>query len=166
MNCTLVFSADFHPSFSLLNILVLCVINFYTYFEIIIHFRNRLLRQKKQYESQADNLRNQSFNMEQTNMATQTLKDTKDTVNAMKSGVKAMKKEFKNVNIEQIEDMQDELADMLEDANEVQVTLVYGMDSLPDPTLSTLLPESPDHRAASNGYCKEVSPLLLGKAVT
>ena len=70
-------------------------------------------------------------------MATQTLKDTKDTVNAMKSGVKAMKKEFKNVNIEQIEDMQDELADMLEDANEVQVTSV--MDSLPDPTLSTLL---------------------------
>ena len=99
-------------------------------------------------------------------MATQTLKDTKDTVNAMKSGVKAMKKEFKNVNIEQIEDMQDELADMLEDANEVQVTLVYGMDSLPDPTLSTLLPESPDHRAASNGYCKEVSPLLLGKVAT
>ena len=113
--------------------------NFYTYFKIIIRFCNRLLRQKKQYESQADNLRNQSFNMEQTNMATQTLKDTKDTVNAMKSGVKAMKKEFKNVNIEQIEDMQDELADMLEDANEVQVTLVYGMDSLPDPTLSTLL---------------------------
>ena len=57
------------------------------------------------------------------------MKDTKDTVNAMKSGVKAMKKEFKNVNIEQIEDMQDELADMLEDANEVQVTPVSGMDS-------------------------------------
>ena len=55
-------------------------------------------------------------------MATQTLKDTKDTVNAMKSGVKAMKKEFKNVNVEDIEDMQDELADMLEDANEVQVS--------------------------------------------
>lgn len=62
--------------------------------------------------------------MEQTNMATQTLKDTKDTVNAMKQGVKAMKKEFKNVNIEQIEDMQDELGDMLEDANEVQVRYV------------------------------------------
>ena len=125
-----------------------------------------MLRQKKQYESQADNLRNQSFNMEQTNMATQTLKDTKDTVNAMKSGVKAMKKEFKNVNIEQIEDMQDELADMLEDANEVQVTPVYSIDSLPDPTLSTSSPESLDHSAASNSYCKEVSPLLLAKVAT
>ena len=63
----------------------------------------RLLKQKKQYEAQAENMRNQSFNMEQTLMATQTLKDTKTTVNAMKMGVKEMKKEFKNVNIEQIE---------------------------------------------------------------
>ena len=116
----------------------MCMINWLVLYVFkCIHFWNRLLRQKKQYESQADNLRNQSFNMEQTNMATQTLKDTKDTVNAMKSGVKAMKKEFKNVNIEQIEDMQDELADMLEDANEVQVSKTPVMDSLPDPTLST-----------------------------
>ena len=54
----------------------------------------RLLKQKKQYEAQAENMRNQSFNMEQTLMATQTLKDTKTTVNAMKLGVKEMKKEF------------------------------------------------------------------------
>ena len=66
----------------------------------------RVLKQKKQYESQSENLRNQSFNMEQTNYATQSLKDTKTTVNAMKMGVKEMKKEFKNVNIEQIEDLQ------------------------------------------------------------
>ena len=63
----------------------------------------RLLKQKKQYESQAENMRNQSFNMEQTLMATQTLKDTKTTMDAMKVGVKEMKKEFKNVNIEKIE---------------------------------------------------------------
>ena len=56
--------------------------------------------------------------MEQTNMATQTLKDTKDTVNAMKSGVKAMKKEFKNVNI--IEVGGDVLAEMMDDFNEFQ----------------------------------------------
>ena len=63
----------------------------------------RLLKQKKQYESQAENMRNQSFNMEQTLMATQTLKDTKTTMDAMKVGVKEMKKEFKNVNIDEIE---------------------------------------------------------------
>merc|ERR1719474_275540 len=101
----------------------------------------RLLKQKKQYESQVDNLRNQAFNMEQTNMATQTLKDTKDTVNAMKLGVKAMKKEFKNVNIEQIEDMQDELADMLEDADEVQEVMgrAYGVPDIDEDDLEAEL---------------------------
>lgn len=43
----------------------------------------RVLKQKKQYESQADNLRNQSFNMEQTNFAVQSVKDTKATVNEL-----------------------------------------------------------------------------------
>ena len=41
----------------------------------------------------------------------------------MKAGVKDMKREFKNVNIDQIEDLQDDLADMLEEANEVQEAL-------------------------------------------
>ncbi len=74
----------------------------------------RILKQKKQYESQSDNLRNQSFNMEQTNYATQSLKDTKSTVTAMKTSVKEMKKEFKNVNIDQIE-VYFEILDRLQD---------------------------------------------------
>ena len=57
------------------------------------------------------------------NYSTQMLKDTKTTVNAMKVGVKEMKKEFKNINIDQIEDMQDELGDMMEEANEIQESL-------------------------------------------
>ncbi|CAB4026706.1 charged multivesicular body 5-like, partial [Paramuricea clavata] len=63
----------------------------------------RVLKQKKMYESQLENLRQQSFNMEQTNYATQTLKDTKTTVDAMKTGLKEMKKEYKKVDIDQIE---------------------------------------------------------------
>eukprot|EP00088_Acartia_fossae_P013536 TRINITY_DN17144_c0_g1_i1.p1 TRINITY_DN17144_c0_g1~~TRINITY_DN17144_c0_g1_i1.p1 ORF type:complete len:223 (+),score=77.08 TRINITY_DN17144_c0_g1_i1:61-729(+) len=101
----------------------------------------RVLKQKKQYESQADNLRNQSFNMEQVNYSTQMLKDTKVTVNAMKTGVKEMKKEFKNVNIDQIEDLQDDLADMLEEANEVQEALgrSYGMPDVDEDELEAEL---------------------------
>lgn len=55
------------------------------------------------YEQQLENLRNQSFNMEQANYATQTLKDTQATVAAMKDGVTQMKKEFKKINIDSIE---------------------------------------------------------------
>ena len=55
------------------------------------------------YESQSDNLRQQAFNMEQANYATQSLKDTHATVVAMKAGVKQMQKEFKKINISQID---------------------------------------------------------------
>ena len=55
------------------------------------------------YEQQLEGLRNQSFNMEQTNFATQQLKDTKTTVDAMKLGVKEMKREYKKVDIGKIE---------------------------------------------------------------
>lgn len=40
----------------------------------------RVLKQKRHYEAQLDGIRQQSFNMEQTNYATQQLKDTKTTV--------------------------------------------------------------------------------------
>ena len=61
------------------------------------------LQQNYRYEQQLDNLRAQSFNMEQANYATQTLKDTHATVAAMKDGVTQMKKEFKKINIDTIE---------------------------------------------------------------
>jgi len=83
----------------------------------------RVLKQRKQYEQQMDNLRNQSFNMEQANYAAQMLKDTQSTVVAMRDASKSMKKEFKKINIDQIDDLQDELADMLEQADEVQEAL-------------------------------------------
>ena len=63
----------------------------------------RVLKQKRMYENQLEGLRNQSFNMEQANFATQQLKDTKTTVDAMKLGVKEMKKEYKKVDIGKIE---------------------------------------------------------------
>ncbi|XP_044259974.1 charged multivesicular body protein 5 [Tribolium madens] len=83
----------------------------------------RILKQKKMYEQQLDNLRGQSFNMEQANYAHQALKDTHTTVVAMKDGMKQMKKEFKKINIDDIDDVQDEMADLMEQADEVQEAL-------------------------------------------
>jgi len=101
----------------------------------------RVLKQKKMYESQSDNLRSQAFNMEQANYTVQTLKDTKTTVNAMKMGAKEMKKEFKKINIDEIEDIQDEMADMLEQADEVQEALgrSYGTPELDEDDLQAEL---------------------------
>ncbi|KAI3382379.1 hypothetical protein SNEBB_001755 [Seison nebaliae] len=86
----------------------------------------RILRQKKMYESQRDQLMQQSFNIEQQNFAIQTVKDTKTTVDAMKYGMKEMKKGYKGLNLDKIEDMQDDIQELMEQANEVQE--VMGRD--------------------------------------
>uniref|UniRef100_A0A2K6U023 Charged multivesicular body protein 5 n=1 Tax=Saimiri boliviensis boliviensis TaxID=39432 RepID=A0A2K6U023_SAIBB len=58
-------------------------------------------------------------------------------VDAMKLGVKEMKKAYKQVKIDQIEDLQDQLEDMMEDANEIQEALSrsYGTPELDEDDL-------------------------------
>merc|ERR1719201_2430852 len=70
-----------------------------------------ILKQKKMYEGQKDNLMNQQFNMEQIMFAQEGLKETADTVAAMKDANKALKKQFKAVNLDQVDDLQDDMAD-------------------------------------------------------
>ena len=51
-----------------------------------------------------------------------------------------MKKEFKHINIDQVEDLQDELGDMMEEANEIQEVMgrQYGMPDLDEVSCVTL----------------------------
>jgi len=83
----------------------------------------RILKQKKMYEQQREKLMNQSFNMEQTNFASQTMQDTVTTIGAMKTAQQTMSKQFKDVSIDEIEDLQDDMTDLLETANEIQDSL-------------------------------------------
>jgi charged multivesicular body protein 5 len=101
----------------------------------------RVLKQKKVYEAQRENLSNQSFNIEQQNMAIQSVKDTKTTVSAMKMGLKEMKKEYKKININDIENIQDDMEDMLEQANEIQDVMgrTYGMPDVDEDDLEAEL---------------------------
>ncbi|KAJ1822874.1 Vacuolar protein-sorting-associated protein 60 [Coemansia sp. RSA 2599] len=80
----------------------------------------RVLQQKKMYESQRDQLMQQSFNMESTVFATENIKNTLSSVQAMQDANRAMKKQYKNIDVDRIYDIQDEMADLLEQANEVQ----------------------------------------------
>ncbi|OWF41118.1 charged multivesicular body protein 5-like isoform X2 [Mizuhopecten yessoensis] len=101
----------------------------------------RVLKQKKTYENQRDNLMQQGFNIEQQSYAIQSLKDTKTTVDAMKIGVKQFKKEYKHVNIDKIEDLQDELEDLTEQSSEIQEIMgrSYGMPEVDDDELEAEL---------------------------
>ena len=121
----------------------------------------RVLKQKKQYEQQRENLQQQSFNLDQTNFATQMLIETKSTVDAMKAGVKQMKQEYKNVNISEIEDLQDDLQDMMADANEVQEALgrSYGVPDVDESELEAELEALGDElqRDADTSFLDEVT---------
>lgn len=46
----------------------------------------RVLKQKRMYENQRDSMMQQSFNLEQSNFAVESLKDTKATVRTAKDG--------------------------------------------------------------------------------
>ncbi|TNN16505.1 Charged multivesicular body protein isoform 1 [Schistosoma japonicum] len=79
-----------------------------------------ILKQKKVYENQKEQLSNQSFNIEQTNFAIQTVRDSKSTVDAMKIGAKELKTEMKRIDLNNVEDLHDDLADLLASTDELQ----------------------------------------------
>jgi len=100
-----------------------------------------ILKQKKMYESQKEKTMQQQFNMEQIMFAQDGLKETADTVSAMKDANKSLKKQFKAINISQVEDLQDDMEDLLEQAEEVQSTLgrSYNTDDIDEADLEAEL---------------------------
>ena len=83
----------------------------------------RVLQQRKVYESQLEQLQQQTFNMEQAVMTTENLSNTMATVDAMKAANKQMKKQYGKIDIDKIDTIQDDMQDLIESANEVQETL-------------------------------------------
>lgn len=91
----------------------------------------KVLRQRKQVEAQKDQLESQTWNMEQASMTQDNLRNTMVTIDAMKTANKELKKQYGKVNIDKIEDMQDEMAELLDTADELQDTMSRNY-SLPE----------------------------------
>jgi len=89
----------------------------------------RILKQKRMYEGQKDQLDQQTFNMEQSNFAIQGMKDNQITVAAMKDGLKTMQREYKKLDINKIDKMQDDMEDMLDMNNDIQEALSRQYDT-------------------------------------
>lgn len=83
----------------------------------------RVLKQKKLYEGQIGQLQQQTFNMEQASLTTDNLRNTMATVDAMKTANKELKKQYGKIDIDKIEQMQYEMEDLIEQANEVQESM-------------------------------------------
>ena len=88
----------------------------------------KLLQRRKQLEAQRDQLEQQSFNMEQADMMTTNLKNVMTTVDAMKTTNKTLKQQYGKIDIDKIERMQDEMAELMEVGNEIQESLGRAYD--------------------------------------
>ncbi|KAI1262395.1 putative SNF7 family protein [Xylariaceae sp. FL1019] len=91
----------------------------------------KVLQRRKQYESQRDQLQSQVWNMEQAQTMQDNLSGVMTTVDAMKTTQKELKKQYGKVDLDKIERMQDEMADLLDVGNEIQETLSRGYE-VPD----------------------------------
>eukprot|EP00002_Diphylleia_rotans_P007845 TRINITY_DN17525_c0_g1_i1.p1 TRINITY_DN17525_c0_g1~~TRINITY_DN17525_c0_g1_i1.p1 ORF type:complete len:222 (-),score=70.68 TRINITY_DN17525_c0_g1_i1:311-976(-) len=87
------------------------------------------LKQKKMYEQQRDAISNQQFNLEQANFGIQQAKEAATTVSAMKAATKELKQQYKHIDINEVEKIHDDMADLLEEANEIQEAMgrSYGL---------------------------------------
>ncbi|PKX92674.1 putative SNF7 family protein (Cta1) [Aspergillus novofumigatus IBT 16806] len=88
----------------------------------------KVLQRRKQYEAQRDQLSQQSWNMEQAGMMQDNLKNVMTTVDAMKTTTKELKKQYGKVDIDKIERMQDEMADLMDIGNEIQESISRAYD--------------------------------------
>jgi charged multivesicular body protein 5 len=88
----------------------------------------KVLQQRKMYESQRDQLQQQSWNMEQAGMMQDNLKNTMTTVDAMKTTTKELRKQYGKVDIDKIERLQDEMADLMDMGNDIQDAISRSYD--------------------------------------
>jgi len=88
----------------------------------------KVLQQRKMYEGQRDQLQQQSWNMEQAGMMQDNLKNTMITVDAMKTTTKELKKQYGKINIDKIERLQDEMADLMDLGNDIQESISRSYD--------------------------------------
>jgi charged multivesicular body protein 5 len=88
----------------------------------------KVLQRKKMFEGQRDQLQQQSWNMEQAGMMQDNLKNTMITVDAMKTTTKELKKQYGKINIDKIERLQDEMADLMDLGNDIQDSISRSYD--------------------------------------
>ena len=83
-----------------------------------------VLKRKKMYEGQRDMIAGQQFNIDQASFGIESAKANVQTVAAMQAANKELKKTMKNdLDIDAIEDLADDMAELMEDFNEVNEAL-------------------------------------------
>lgn len=79
-----------------------------------------LLKQKKQYEKQRDSMFAQQMNIDTTTFMHSSIKDTTEQVKAMKASHKELTTAMKELDIDEVEDMQFDMEDLMMEHEEIQ----------------------------------------------
>lgn len=97
----------------------------------------QLLKQRKMYEKQREQLYGQQFNVDQAKFAIQSAKDNAQMVSAMKDTSKELKQAYKKIDINDVENLQDEMNDLFEMGEEVNEVLgqAYGVPEVDEDEL-------------------------------
>eukprot|EP00761_Pharyngomonas_kirbyi_P011784 gb/GECH01011810.1/.p1 GENE.gb/GECH01011810.1/~~gb/GECH01011810.1/.p1 ORF type:complete len:207 (+),score=74.98 gb/GECH01011810.1/:1-621(+) len=119
----------------------------------------QLLKQKRMYEGHRDSIYNQQFNVDQVSFTQSSLKDNLDTVQTMKSAAKEMKKQYSKISVEDVEKVQDDMEDMMFDAEEIQDALgrSYGAPEVDDEDLMDELGELEDQMTMEDSSYLDVN---------
>jgi charged multivesicular body protein 5 len=96
-----------------------------------------VLKRKKMYEQQRDQLLGVQFNVDQMQFATESMQTTLTTVEAMKYATTSLKQQMQNVNIDKLEEMQEDMAELMMDHEEIQEVMSrnYCLDGIDDGAL-------------------------------
>jgi charged multivesicular body protein 5 len=84
-----------------------------------------LLNQRKQYEEQRIGLMQQSFNLDQTSATVESLNTTKMTISGLRTARNSMKQQLRSIRAEEIEPLQDDIADMTREIKDLQTTTTF-----------------------------------------
>ncbi|AMD18519.1 HBL383Cp [Eremothecium sinecaudum] len=98
----------------------------------------KLLNKRKQLEAMQEQLDSQSWSMNQAQMTTENLKNTMVTVSALKQTSKVLKQQYGKIDVDKLQDMQDEMAELIEQGEELQQVLATNYNDIDEISESEL----------------------------
>jgi len=113
------------------------------------------LKQKKMYEKQIVNLDNSILRLTEQKMVLESAAMTKTVVETMATGSRAMKEVHKDMDIDQVEDLKDEIQDAMADVDDINDAIatpfgdVMDEDEIEDELNDLMLDDDPIETAAA-----------------
>jgi len=78
-----------------------------------------LMKKRKMYQQQVDNLLNQQFSLDQVAFTKENIQNTIDTTKALKEATIAQKEAMKDIDIDDLLDLREEMDEMVWESNEI-----------------------------------------------